>query len=85
MKKQIAILILALLIISPMVQGVTASKTVFLTSDNIVDHDTDINMLNSIKKYIEEISGGRLQVIVDNQAPEPGEGTRAITVTSDRR
>lgn len=83
MKKQIAILILALLIISPMVQGVTASKTVFLTSDNIVDHDTDINMLNSIKKYIEEISGGQLQVIVDNQAPEPGEGTRAITVTSD--
>ena len=83
MKKQIAILILALLIIAPMVQGVTASKTVFITADNIVDHDTDIDMLNSIKKYIEEISGGELQVIVDNQAPSPGEGYRAIQVTSD--
>ncbi len=83
MKKQIAILILALLIVSPMVQGVTASKTVFITSDNIIDHDNDIKMLNSIKQYIEEISGGNLQVIVDNQAPGPGEGTRAITVTSD--
>lgn len=83
MKKQIAILLLALLIITPMVQGVTASKTVFITSDNIIDHDNDVNMLNSIKKYIEEISGGELQVIVDNQAPAPGEGTRAITVTSD--
>ena len=83
MKKQIAILILALLIIAPMVQGVTASKTVFITADNIVDHDTDIDMLNSIKKYIEEISGGELQVIVDNQASSPGEGYRAIQVTSD--
>lgn len=83
MKKQIAILILALLIIAPMVQGVTASKTVFITADNIVDHDTDIDMLNSIKKHIEEISGGELQVIVDNQAPSPGEGYRAIQVTSD--
>ena len=83
MKKQIAILILALLIIAPMVQGVTASKTVFITADNIVDHDTDIDMLNSIKKYIEEISGGERQVIVDKQAPSPGEGYRAIQVTSD--
>ncbi|WP_458403425.1 adhesin [Methanobrevibacter sp.] len=83
MKKQIAILILALLIVAPMVQGVTASKTVFITSDNIIDHDNDVNMLNSIKKYIEEISGGELQVIVDNQAPSPGEGYRAIQVTSD--
>jgi hypothetical protein len=83
MKKKIAILLLALLIVSPMVQGVTASKTVFITSDNIIDHDTDVDMLNSIKKYIEEISGGELQVIVDNQAPSPGEGYRAIQVTSD--
>ena len=83
MKKKIAILLLALLIVSPMVQGVTASKTVFITSDNLIDHDTDVDMLNSIKKYIEEISGGELQVIVDNQAPSPGEGYRAIQVTSD--
>ena len=83
MKKQIAILLLAILIVAPMVQDVTASKTVFITCDNIIDHDTDIKMLNSIKGYIEEISGGELQVIVDNQAPSPGEGYRAIQVTSD--
>ena len=83
MKKQIAILLLAILIIAPLVQDVTASKTVFITSDNIIDHDQDVKMLNSIKSYIEEISGGELQVIVDNQAPSPGEGYRAIQVTSD--
>ncbi|MBE6489750.1 MAG: adhesin [Methanobrevibacter sp.] len=83
MKKQIAILLLAILIVAPLVQDVTASKTVFITSDNIIDHDNDIKMLNSIKSYIEEISGGELQVIVDNQAPAPGEGYRAIQVTSD--
>ncbi len=83
MKKQIAILLLAILIIAPLVQDVAASKTVYITSDNIIDHDTDVKMLNSIKKYIEEISGGNLQVIVDNQAPAPGEGYRAIQVTSD--
>ncbi|WP_407410511.1 adhesin [Methanobrevibacter sp.] len=83
MKKQIAILILAILIVAPLVQDVTASKTVFITADNIIDHDNDVKMLNSIKSYIEEISGGELQVIVDNQAPSPGEGYRAIQVTSD--
>ena len=83
MKKQIAILILAILIIAPVIQDVTAAKTVFITSDNIIDHDNDIKMLNSIKNYIEEISGGELQVIVDNQAPAPGEGWRSIEVTSD--
>lgn len=83
MKKQIAILIMALLIIAPVIQDVSASKTVFITSDNIIGHDEDIQMLNSIKNYIEEISGGELQVIVDNQAPGPGEGWRAVSVTSD--
>ena len=83
MKKQIAILILAILIVAPLVHDVTASKTVFITSDTIIDHDNDIKMLNSIKSYIEEISGGEYQVIVDNQAPAPGEGWRGIEVTSD--
>ncbi len=83
MKKQIAILLLAILIVAPVVQDVSASKTVFITCDNIIDHDTDVKMLNSIKNYVEEISGGELQVIVDNQAPSPGEGYRAIQVTSD--
>ena len=83
MKKQIAILIIILLIVAPVIQDVSAAKTVFITSDNIIDHDNDIKMLNSIKNYIEEISDGKLQVIVDNQAPSPGEGWRAIEVTSD--
>ena len=83
MKKQIAILIMVLLILVPVIQDVSATKTVFITSDNIIDHDTDIEMLNSLKNYIEEISGGELQVIIDNQAPGPGEGWRAINVTSD--
>ncbi len=74
---------MAILIVAPLVQDVSASKTVYLTSDTIIDHDNDIKMLNSIKGYIEEISGGELQVIVDNQAPAPGEGWRAISVTSD--
>lgn len=83
MKKQLAILLLTILIVAPLVQDVSASKTVFITSDNIIDHDNDVKMLNSIKSFIEEISGGELQVIVDNQAPAPGEGYRAIQVTSD--
>ena len=83
MKKGIVILLMALLIIAPAIQDVAASKTVFLTSDSLNDHDTDLNMLNSIKDYIEEISGGELQVIVDNESPAPGEGWRAIKVTSD--
>ena len=83
MKRQIAILIMAILIIAPVIQDVSAAKTVFITSDNVIDHDHDVQVLNSLKKYIEELSGGELQVIVDNQAPAPGEGWRAIEVTSD--
>ncbi|WP_405298328.1 adhesin [Methanobrevibacter sp.] len=83
MKRQIAILIMALLILAPVIQDVSAAKTVFITSDNIIDHDSDIKLLNSLKSYIEELSGGELQVIVDNQSPAPGEGWRSIEVTSD--
>ena len=83
MKKQIAILIMAILILSPVIQDVSAAKTVFITSDNIIDHDSDVKLLNSLKSYIEELSGGELQVIVDNQSPAPGEGWRSIEVTSD--
>lgn len=83
MKREIAILIMAILIVAPLVQDVAASKTVYITCDNIIDHDSDIKMLNSIKSYIEEISGGELQVIVDNESPSPGEGWRSIAVTSD--
>lgn len=83
MKKQVAIIIMALLIVAPVIQDVSAAKTVFITSDTIIDHDNDVKMLNSIKNYIEEISNGEYQVIVDNQAPAPGEGYRGIEVTSD--
>lgn len=72
-----------LLIAAPIVQGVCASKTAFITSDNLIDEETDTKMLNSIKNYIEEISNGEIQVIVDNAAPGPGEGWRSINVTSD--
>ena len=74
---------MAILIVAPLIQDVSAAKTVFITSDNIIDHDQDVKLLNSLKSYIEELSGGDLQVIVDNQAPSPGEGWRAIDVTSD--
>ncbi len=72
-----------LLIAAPIVQGVSASKTAFITSDNLIDKETDTNMLNSIKNYVEELSNGEIQVIVDNEAPGPGEGWRSIEVTSD--
>ena len=62
MKRQIAILIMALIILTPVIQDVSAAKTVFITSDNIIDHDSDVKLLNSLKSYIEELSGGELQV-----------------------
>lgn len=83
MKKQVAILLMILMIVTPVIQDVAASKTAFITSDTIIDQENDVKMLNSIKGYIESISGGEIQVIVDNQAPAPGEGWRAINVTSD--
>lgn len=83
MKKQIVILVMALLIIAPIIQDVSATKTVFITTDNIIDQEFDTKLINSIKDYIQELSGGELQVVIDNQAPSPGEGHRAIQVTSD--
>lgn len=83
MKKQIAILLMILLIATPFIQGVTATKTVFITTDNIVNQEQDLRLINSIKNYVEEFSGGELQVVVDNQAPAAGEGYRSIQVTSD--
>ena len=77
MKKEIICSIFIILIVFSTINSVCAT-TVFLTSDNIVNQETDVRMLNSIKKHIEEISNGEIQVIVDSQAPGPGEGTRAI-------
>lgn len=83
MKKQIAIFLMILLIATPFLQGVTATKTVFITTDNVVNQEQDLKVINSIKNYVEELSGGELQVVVDNQAPAAGEGYRSIQVTSD--
>ncbi|WP_407422867.1 adhesin [Methanobrevibacter sp.] len=83
MKKQIAILLMALLIIAPIIQEVSATKTVFITTDNIINPEFDTKLINSIKNYVQELSGGELQAVIDNQAPSPGEGHRAMTVTSD--
>lgn len=83
MKKEIAIILMAILLLAPIIQDVSASKTVFLSSDNIMGHDQDLEMLNSVKGYIEELSNGELQVIIDNESPSPGEGYRCIAVTSD--
>lgn len=80
--KRLVIFLLAILIIVPTIQDVSA-ETLFLTSDNLIDPETDYNILSSIANFIEEISNGDITVIVDSQAPGPGEGTRAITSSSD--
>lgn len=80
--KRLVIFLLAILIIVPTIQDVSA-ETLFLTSDNLIDPETDYSILSSIANFIEEISNGDITVIVDSQAPGPGEGTRAITSSSD--
>lgn len=82
MKKELIIIILIILMLFS-TMGSVCAKTVFLTSDNIIGQDADVEMLNSIKNYIEEMSNGELQVIVDSESPSPGEGTRAIESNCD--
>ena len=41
MKKKIAIFLMALLLIAPVMQDVTATKTVFITTDNVVNQEQD--------------------------------------------
>ena len=78
MKKECIILIFIFLLLSSSVGQVCAATTVFLTSDNIMGEDNDKKMLNSIKNYVEELSNGEIQVIVDSESPNPGEATRGI-------
>lgn len=73
---------LILILIFSTLQTATATS-VFLTSDNIGGENNDLQMLNSVKNYIEEISGGEIEVIIDSLAPSPGEGTRAIESSAD--
>ncbi|MBE6494695.1 MAG: adhesin [Methanosphaera stadtmanae] len=82
MKKQVLKTFTCLILILLLIQSASAT-TVFLTSDHIGSEDNDLDILNSVKTYIEEISGGKIEVIIDNQAPSPGEGTRAIEASAD--
>lgn len=84
MKKNILIFILAILLANIVIADVSAT-TVFLTSDNIANDEIDTIRLNSIMKYIEEISGGKIDVVVDKYAPQPGEGYRAMEASEDVR
>lgn len=65
-----------------MISTVNATS-VFLTFDSISNTDNDLDMLNSIKNYVEELSNGEITVTIDSQAPSPGEGTRLIESNYD--
>lgn len=83
MKKiSITILLISLLLLSCISQ-VSATTTVFITCDNINGDSSDVDMLNSIKNYVEEFSNGQIKVIVDGQSPNPGEASRGIESSAD--
>ena len=79
MKEKISVLIVILILLTSTV----SATSLFLTSDSISNTDNDLEMLNSIKNYIEELSGGQITVTIDPQAPSPGEGTRLIESNYD--
>lgn len=83
MKKiSITILLIFILLLSCISQ-VSATTTVFITCDNINGDSSDVDMLNSIKNYVEELSNGEIKVIVDEQSPSPGEASRGIESSAD--
>ena len=83
MKKFLALSIIALFLICPVFSDHASATTVFLTSDNVLGHDEDMNMLYEIKEDIESKSNGQITVVVDSDASNPGEGTRAINADCD--
>ncbi len=83
MKKIIPLLILALVLITPIFAEEAHATTVFLTSDNVLGQSEDLEMLNEIKSLIESKSNGQITVIVDENASNPGEGTRAMNADCD--
>ena len=83
MRKEIISLLIMFLILISCISEVSATTTLFLTSDNVMGGDEDVQMLNAIKNYIEELSNGDINVIIDSKAPSPGEGTRAIESSAD--
>ncbi len=82
MKRKVLMIALILVMFFSFIQTASATS-VFLTSDHIGSESNDLDMLNSVKNYIEEITGGQLEVIIDSQAPSPGEGSRAIESSAD--
>lgn len=83
MKKFITLTLLMLILICPILAEDVSATSVFLTSDNVLGHDEDIHILNQIANYIEETTDGSIQVIIDNDASNPGEGTRAMASGCD--
>lgn len=83
MKRIIPLFIIALVLICPILAEEADATTVFLTSDNVLGHDKDMQMLNDIKQQIETKSNGQITVIVDENASNPGEGTRAMNADCD--
>lgn len=83
MKKIIPLLIIALILICPIFAEEVHATTVFLTSDNVLGHDEDFEMLNDIKNKIEAKSNGQITVIVDDSASNPGEGDRVMNAECD--
>lgn len=83
MKKIIPILLLSLIILCPIFAESVDATTVFLTSDNLHEHDADFARLYAIKDKIESKTNGDITVIVDDSASNPGEGTRVMGANCD--
>ena len=83
MKKIIPLLLLSLIILCPIFAESADATTVFLTSDNLHEHDADFARLNDIKERIESKTNGDIVVVVDDSASNPGEGTRVMAARSD--
>lgn len=72
-----------LLILTPVFAEEVNATTIFLTSDNVLGYDEDMQMLNDIKSLIEEKSNNTITCVVDSSASSPGEGSRAMVSKAD--
>ena len=63
MKKIIPLLLLSLIILCPIIAESADATTVFLTSDNLHEHDADFARLNDIKERIESKTNGDIVVV----------------------
>ena len=72
MKKIIPLLLLSLIILCPIIAESADATTLFLTSDNLHEHDADFARLNDIKERIESKTNGDIVVVVDDSASNPG-------------